>query len=279
MHNTRLQEKQQLLLDELRTFARVIIAYSGGVDSAFLLRASLEAVGPENVLAVIGVSPSYPSREYTEAISLAETLGAQYRVIHTEEIQDARYAANPNNRCYYCKHDLFTRIIQLAEEEGYTAVLDGNNADDIGDWRPGQQAARELGVRSPLIEVGMTKADIRDLSRVYGLPTWNKPASACLASRIPYGTRITPETLQTVEQAENALRDLRFAQVRVRHHDTVARIEVAPDEIARLIDPQLRETVVQQLRALGYQFITLDLQGYRMGSFNEALSSEERSKS
>ena len=279
MHNTRLQEKQQLLLDELRTFARVIIAYSGGVDSAFLLRASLEAVGPENVLAVIGVSPSYPSREYTEAISLAETLGAQYRVIHTEEIQDARYAANPNNRCYYCKHDLFTRIIQLAEEEGYTAVLDGNNADDIGDWRPGQQAARELGVRSPLIEVGMTKADIRELSRVYGLPTWNKPASACLASRIPYGTRITPETLQTVEQAENALRDLGFAQVRVRHHDTVARIEVAPDEIARLIDPQLRETVVQQLRALGYQFITLDLQGYRMGSFNEALSSKERSGS
>ena len=272
------QEKHQTLLKLLQCAKRIAVAYSGGVDSAFLLRASLEAVGPENVLAVIGVSPSYPSREYTEAISLAETLGAQYRVIHTEEIQDARYAANPNNRCYYCKHDLFTRIIQLAEEEGYIAVVDGNNADDTGDWRPGQQAARELGVRSPLIEVGMTKADIRDLSRVYGLPTWNKPASACLASRIPYGTRITPETLQTVEQAENALRDLRFAQVRVRHHDTVARIEVAPDEIARLIDPQLRETVVQQLRALGYQFITLDLQGYRMGSFNEALSSKERSK-
>ncbi len=263
--------KHQALLDYMRALSRVVVAYSGGVDSAFLLRAAIDAVTAENVLAVIGNSASYPSREFTEAVKLAEELGVEYQVLKTEEMDDKRYAANPNNRCYFCKHELFSQILAVAAANGYTAVLDGNNADDIGDWRPGQQAARELGVRSPLIEVGMTKAEVRELSKKYNLPTWNKPASACLASRIPYNTTITPEKLSMVERAENFLRDLGFIQVRVRHHDKLARIEVGPAEINNLLDPIIRETITLELREIGYQYVTVDLQGYRLGSFNEML--------
>ena len=270
-----LATKHQALLSLLGELSPIIVAYSGGVDSAFLLRAAVEAVGCDQVLAVIGNSPSYPSREYEEAIRLAETMGAPYRVIVTEEMQDARYTENPNNRCYYCKHELFSAIIAIAQREGYATVVDGNNADDIGDWRPGQQAARELGVRSPLIDVGMTKAEVRELSRAYNLPTWNKPASACLASRIPYGMAITTESLHSVEAAENMLRDLGFIQVRVRHHDKLARIEVAPEDIPRLCEQAIRETITRQLRGLGYQYVTLDLQGYRMGSLNETMAHVE----
>ena len=272
------EQKQQALLEILRTAGSIAVAYSGGVDSAFLLRAAIEAIGSGEVLAVIGVSPSYPSREFSEAIRLADEIGARYQVINTEEMQDERYAANPGNRCYYCKHDLFTHILQLAAAEGYATVVDGNNADDTGDWRPGQQAARELGVRSPLIEVGMTKAEIRELSLAYGLPTWNKPASACLASRIPYNTPITSENLSMVERAENALRDLGFRHVRVRHHDSLARIEVPTEEISQLINPQQRERITQELRAIGYQYVTVDLQGYRTGSFNESLTALKASE-
>lgn len=266
------QEKKTQLQQIIRSLSRVIVAYSGGVDSVFLLRVAVDTLGTDQVLAVIGDSPSYPSRECTEAIHLAEEMGATYRVIRTEEMQDQRYAANPDNRCYYCKHELFTRIINIAEAEGYAAVCDGNNADDTGDWRPGQQAARELGVRSPLIEAGMTKAEIRQLSQALGLPTWNKPASACLASRIPYGTPITPESLGAVEQAEYFLRDLGFRQVRVRHHGTLARIEVSPEEIVRMVEPAMRERITEHLRAIGYRYITVDLQGYRTGSLNEMLT-------
>lgn len=251
---------------------RVVVAYSGGVDSTFLLRAALDTLGADNVLAVIGDSESYPSREMAEAKQLAEEMGAHYRVIHTEELEDPKYAANPSNRCYFCKADLMSRILPIAQQEGYVAVLDGNNADDTGDWRPGHQAARERGVRSPLMEVEMTKADIREVSRELGLATWNKPSFACLASRIPYGTPITREALSSIEQAENLLRDLGFRQVRVRHHDTLARIEVTPEDITRFSDATLRETITRQLRALGYQYVTLDLQGYRTGSMNETLT-------
>ncbi|HEX2949045.1 MAG TPA: ATP-dependent sacrificial sulfur transferase LarE [Armatimonadota bacterium] len=265
------QQHMEKLQEILRGMQRVIIAYSGGVDSVFLLRVAVDTLGPEQVLAVIGESPRYPSREGAEAIRLAEAMHAAYRVIHTEEMNDTRYAANPNNRCYYCKHELFSRIIRIAKDEGYAAVLDGNNADDIGDWRPGQQAARELGVRSPLIEAGFSKGIIRELSHAMGLPTWNKPASACLASRIPYGTPITSEALVAIELAENVLRDLGFRQVRVRHHDVLARIEVAPEEIFRFSNEPLRHAINEKFRAIGYQYVALDLQGYRTGSFNELL--------
>ncbi|HEY3376506.1 MAG TPA: ATP-dependent sacrificial sulfur transferase LarE [Armatimonadota bacterium] len=267
-----MQNNYTQLQQLLGTLSRVVIAYSGGVDSVFLLKVAIDALGPDRVLAVIGDSPSYPSREYRDAIHLAEEMGAVYRVIHTEEMQDQRYASNPSNRCYYCKHELFTRIIHIAESEGYPVVCDGNNADDTGDWRPGQQAARELGVRSPLIEVGMTKPEIRHLSQELGLPTWNKPASACLASRIPYGTPVTPESLGAIEQAEYFLRDLGFQQVRVRHHGELARIEVSPDDIIRVVEPVIRERITQHLRTIGYQYVTVDLLGYRTGSFNEMLT-------
>ncbi len=272
------EAKHHFLQKLLRGLERVIVAYSGGADSAFLLRAAVETLGPEKVLAVIGDSPSYPSREGQEALRLAEEMGVPTRVIQTGEMQDPLYAANPGNRCYYCKHALFSQILSIAEAEGYGAVLDGNNADDTGDLRPGLQAARELGVRSPLLEAGLTKAEVRELSRAYGLPTWNKPASACLSSRIPYGTPITPETLHRIEQAEDILRDLNFGQVRVRHHGTLARIEVSPDEIARLMDERVRALVTERLRTLGYRYVTVDLQGYRTGSLNELLPAEDRSR-
>lgn len=267
-------QKHQALLDSIRSLGRVAIAYSGGVDSAFLLRAAIDAVGTENVLPVIGDSASYPSREFADALKLAEDLGVTCRVIKTCEMEDERYANNPNNRCYFCKHELFSQIIALAEELGYAVVLDGNNADDIGDWRPGQQAARELGVRSLLIETGMTKEEIRGISRHYGLPTWDKPTSACLASRIPYDTPITAGKLSMVERAENFLRDQGFIQVRVRHHDNLARIEVAPAEINHLFNQDIRDSITRKLREIGYQYITVDLQGYRTGSFNEAMNAE-----
>ncbi len=267
-----LSTKHQALLDLLRSFNRIVVAYSGGVDSAFLLRAAVDAVSPANVLAIIGNSPSYPTREFNDAIALAEQIGVACKVIKTDEMNNEKYAANPNNRCYFCKHELFSQIINIANQEGYSVVVDGNNADDTGDWRPGQQAARELGVRSPLIEIIMTKDEVRELSHEYGLPTWNKPASACLASRIPYNTPITTEKLSMVERAENFMRDLGFVQVRVRHHDKLARIEVAPKEINHLLDPIIRETINRELREIGYQYITVDLQGYRMGSFNETMN-------
>lgn len=258
---------QQVLID----FQRVAIAFSGGVDSTLLLRVAVDTLGRQNVLALTAVSDLIPAREIEEAEHLMQTLDAIGLVLHEDILTHARVAANPPDRCYHCKQAIFSTFSALAAEHGYPVLLDGANADDTGDWRPGQRAARELGVRSPLLETGMTKADIRQLSRHLDLPTWKKPSYACLASRIPYGTPLSKEILTRVEAAEVFLHDLGFVQMRVRHHDNLARIEVTADDMPRLLDENLRTRITEHLRQLGYQYITLDLLGYRTGSMNEVL--------
>lgn len=266
-----LEEKERKLHALLRGYGRVALGFSGGVDSTLLLRESLAVLGEENVLALIADTPSLPRKEFAEALRLAEKLGAACLVVDPDELSDPDYAANQADRCYFCKKHLFGLVAKSAAEKGFATVLDGNNADDSGDYRPGRRAALELGVKSPLMEAGLTKAEIRQLSARAGLPTADKPAMACLASRIPYGTPVTAEVLAQVERAEEALREEGFVQCRVRHHGEVARIEVAVSELPRLLDAALREKIVRETKAAGYRYVTLDLQGYRMGSMNEKL--------
>lgn len=267
----RLDAKAEALRALLKGLGRAAIGFSGGVDSTLLLRAALDTLGAENVLAVIADTPSLPRSEYEEALRLAGNMGVTPLVIQPNELDDPNYAANPPNRCYFCKRRLFSAIAEAAEKNGFTAVLDGNNADDTGDYRPGRRAALELGVQSPLMNVGLTKAEIRALSARAGLPTAVKPAMACLASRVPYGTRVTVEVLGQIERAEKAVRAAGFAQCRVRHHGDVARIEVPAADLSRLAAEPARTAVVQGLKAAGYGYVTVDLQGYRTGSLNEAL--------
>ena len=264
------EQKQRELHDRLRQFSSLIVAFSGGADSAYLAWAATQVLGPA-VLCVTADSPSYPEHHRQLANRVAAAFSLRHEVVHTAELERPDYAANPVNRCYYCKHELYSTLSEMAAARGFAAVADGSNADDRGDYRPGRQAAAEFGVRSPLDEVGLTKAEIRELSRQAGLPTWDEPASACLSSRIPYQSPITVEKLRMVEAAEDALRDMGFRICRVRHHETLARIEFGPDELARALEPAVRAAVVRRLQAAGYRHVTVDLQGYRMGSLNEGV--------
>jgi uncharacterized protein len=265
-----LAAKERRLYALLADCESAIVAFSGGVDSSYLAWATARTLGPR-CLCITADSPSYPDHHRQLARRIARDFGLPHEIVHTAELERREYRANPVDRCYYCKHELYTTLTRIARERGVAVILDGNNADDRGDYRPGRQAAREFGVRSPLDEADLLKAEIRELSRQAGLPSWDEPASACLSSRIPYHSEVTDEKLRMIEQAEDVLRDLGFRVCRVRHHDTLARLEIGRDELARALEPGLRERIVEQLRAIGYAHVTIDLQGYRMGSLNEGV--------
>jgi uncharacterized protein len=269
-----MKEKLHRLIEDIKKLESLLVAYSGGVDSTFLLRVAKDALG-DNVVAATAKSPIYPQREYEQAKTMASELGVKHLTIFTEQYQQPEFSHNPPNRCYYCKRELFAKLRQLADEEGLSWVADGTNSDDLGDYRPGMMAAAELGVRSPLCEAGLTKDDIRALSRQLGLATWDKPSLTCLASRFPYGDEITLKGLSMVAEAEEYLQGLGFKQLRIRHHKDIARIEVAPEELGHFYDRELRNQVVNKLKAIGYTYVTLDLQGYRTGSMNEVLEASQ----
>ena len=262
-------DKERALCDTLSSLGSVVVAYSGGADSAYLAFIAHRTLG-DRAVAITADSPSYPERHRQLAIQIARDFGLHHEIIQTSELERPEYRANPSNRCYYCKHELYTHLSRIASGRG-AVIVDGNNADDRGDYRPGRQAAREFGVRSPLDEVDLGKDEIRELSRRAGLPSWDEPASACLSSRIPYHNEVTDAKLRTIERAEQALRALGFRVFRVRHHDDVARIEIARSEMPRALEPEIATAIVRELKDVGYRYVSLDLQGYRTGSLNEGL--------
>lgn len=266
--------KYHKLKSILREMESVAIGYSGGVDSTLLLKAAVDVLG-EKAVAMIGRSETYPTREFEEAVKIAESIGARYVVVNTEETDVIKFKENPANRCYFCKTELFGKLNGIAQREGLQWIADGTITDDVGDFRPGMKAKSEKNVRSPLFEAELSKAEVREISKHLGLPTWDKPAFACLSSRFPYGTPITKENLTRMDNAETLLRDEGFRFFRVRFHDErTARIEVGSQEINRLLDDELRDRIVSHLKQLGFTYVTLDLQGYRTGSMNEVLPVE-----
>ncbi len=271
------EEKRQQLVNIINDMGSMIVAYSGGVDSAFLATVAHEVLG-DKALSVTANSPSLAPSELEEAIALATDQKIHYQIIETKETEREDYQANNPDRCFFCKDELYSHLIKFADQQGYAVITNGTNVDDLGDYRPGLEAAKQYGVRSPLVEADLTKQDIRDLSKEMGLPTWDKPAQACLSSRIPYGTMVTVEALTRIAKAEHFLRSKGFKQLRVRHHDTVARIEIEPQEFPALLDDSIRNEITEYFKSIGYSYVTMDMNGFRSGSLNEILTTFKKKK-
>ena len=271
-----LEQKNQKLQEVLTDLGKIVVAYSGGVDSAFLLKAAVDTLGADNVLACISAGDSEPSHQLARAAALAKDIGVELRTVDTDELEDPNFVVNQADRCFHCKSHLCRTLLEIAKEGGYQHVVFGTNYDDLEDFRPGNRALANFGVRSPLAEAELTKDNIRELSRRLSLPTADIPSSPCLASRISYGLEVTAQRLKQVDEAETFLRGLGFVEFRVRHHDKVARIEVPSAEIGKIAAEPLRSTVVDKLKSLGFQFVAVDLQGFRSGALNESLSAEQK---
>ncbi len=274
-----LKDKYNSLQQILTELVKVVIAYSGGVDSTFLLKAAVDTLGAENVLACISAGVAEPSNQLARAEKLAEQMGARLEVIDTDELSDPNFVANKADRCFHCKSHICKVLIDMAKEQGFEHVIFGTNFDDLDDFRPGNRAMKVFGVRSPLAEAKLTKEDIRQLSRQMNLPTADQPASPCLASRISYGLEVTEQRLKQIDKAEEFMRSLGFVEFRVRHHDTIARIEVNPQDIEKVTTEPIRSQIIDRLKSLGFKFVTVDLQGFRSGSLNEPLSEKEKNES